>query len=160
MNLGNYLARNCELGSALAEAIRLHKVNFTQCLSPEATKYGLIGALFYSESPLLSQDSEGRLNFFNLGAQRVFGYSPEEAIGMKSVELVPPSLRTARADKFRHILEEKTSVEVQETRLTKNRKLIRINALIFSYQLDSRPAIVARVELLDANGKASASLRM
>ena len=37
---------------------------------------------------------------------------------------------------------------MQEARLTKDGKLIKINALIFPYQLDSKPAIAARIDLL------------
>lgn len=163
MNLNDYFVKNLELGEELMYAIKRFNIALTTQKENDCPNRGIadrdIVALFYSDSPLLSQDNEGRLNFYNLGAQRVFGYAPQEAIGMKSVELVPLPLRTARADKFKHILEERTSVEVQEARLAKGDKLIKINAIVFPYLLDSKLSIAARVDLLDANGNAIAPLR-
>lgn len=109
-----------------------------------------IALLFYSHSPLLSQDHQGILNFYNPAAQKVFGYTPEEAIGMPSAELVPHWLIPGRAEKFKHILEDRVSAVVpREERVTKGGKIVNIWAIVFPYTLEERPSIAARVELLD-----------
>ena len=142
-------------------AIKKHRVMMSDEIVPVVRMpcWFDIAFLFYSPSPLLSQDHNGRLNFYNPAAQKVFGYTPEEAIGMASAELVPVPLRRGRADEFRHILEKEDFAEVQEPRLAKGGKLVGINALIFPYMLDDRLSIAARVDLLDARGNVVAPLR-
>ena len=155
MNLDTYFQENSGLAIALVNAMEEHNVVFEKGIVPEGNpSYGEFGLLFYSQAALLSQDHNGVLNFYNLGAQKVFLYAPEEAIGMKSIELVPPNFIPERVDEFRRILEERIAVEIQTLRMTKGGVLVKINALVFPYELDSKLSIAARVELIDDSNPA------
>ena len=147
MDLRAYFRENCDLGISLANAMSHHAISFVEREDSEIKGYGKIAALFYSQSALLSQDHKGILNFYNLGAQTVFGYTPDEAIGMPSVNLVPEELRGVRAEKFGKVIAERIAVSVREERLAKCGKMVKINATVFPYLLDSRLSIAARVSL-------------
>jgi len=43
-----------------------------------------------SEDAIISKDLDGIINTWNKGAERIFGYSPEEAIGQPATLLIPP----------------------------------------------------------------------
>ncbi len=156
----NYITANRQLGLALATALEIYHINFKRANLQATKNYGPLAPLFFSESALLSQDHEGKLNFYNFSAARVFGYSPDEAIGMPSVNLVPLELRTGRAEEFKRILTHGEAVELTEERITKEGKRVRINALVFPYQLEINPSIAARVELCGADGKRVVPLRI
>jgi PAS domain S-box-containing protein len=84
---------------------------------------------------LLSEDTDGKLNFFNRAAERLFGYSQIEAIGMDSVLLVPPELREGREKLFHEVLEAKVSRYVETARITKSGERINITGFVFPYVL-------------------------
>lgn len=152
-DLIDYMKGNRQLGSVLAVALEKYHVNFRRADLESVKEYGPLAPLFFSESALLAQNHDGRLNFYNFSAARVFGYSPQEAIGLRSIELVPENARRERADIFQQVIENGLAVDVLDNRITKEGKIVRINALIFPYELDSRPSIAARVELLGVDGK-------
>ena len=160
MNLESHFKNKENLALNLVQAMEIYHIFFDFNPLPEGQQdYGIFNSLFYSDDPLLSQDLDGKLNFYNLGAQRVFGYTPEEAIGMLSLELVPPVLRPGRAEKFRYIIEQRTSAQVQEVRLAKGQIPIAIEALIFPYEIKNELSIAARVELLGPDGNPITNLR-
>ena len=149
----NYMLENKQLGIALAAAIEKYHVNFKKADLQATKNYGPMAPLFLSESALLTQDHEGRLNFYNFSAAKVFGYSPFEAIGLRSLELVPEDARRERAEIFHQVVEEGQVVDILDNRITNKREIVRINALVFPYELNSKRAIAARVELLGTNGQ-------
>jgi len=152
-DLIQYITGNRQLGSALAAALDKYHVDFRR-EHPQAERcYGPLAQLFFSQSALLAQDHNHLLNFYNFSAARIFGYSPQEAMGLESLKLVPAEVVRERADIFRKVIAEGQAVEVLDNRITKEGRIVRINALIFPYELDSRPSIAARVELLGADGK-------
>jgi PAS domain S-box-containing protein len=53
-----------------------------------------------SDDAILSKDREGVITSWNAGAERLYGYTPEEAIGQSIAILIPPE----RAGEERHIL--------------------------------------------------------
>jgi PAS domain S-box-containing protein len=53
-----------------------------------------------SEDAILSKDRHGIITFWNQGAQRLYGYTPDEAIGSHISMLIPPH----RANEEQHIL--------------------------------------------------------
>jgi PAS domain S-box-containing protein len=146
MNLNDYFIKNFELGNFLGMAILDHGITFNARPSREVESYGAIAVLFYSKFALLSQDHNGRLNFYNPAAQKIFGYTPEEAIGMKSIDLVPENLRGERAEEFSKVLEKRIAVTVDTLRLSKSGELVKVKATVFPYQLGSKLSIAAMIK--------------
>jgi PAS domain S-box-containing protein len=137
MNLNNNSKKDLEIKLNLLKAMNKHQILLVDD----------------SNEALLSQDVNGILNFYNAGAQKIFGYSPKEARGMQSANLVPKELKPERLEKFKEVLEKGKSFEIQEERLAKGNKKIKINALVFPYETSKGRSIAARVCLLDQKGK-------
>jgi PAS domain S-box-containing protein len=54
----------------------------------------LADALLHSQSDaIVGSDRDGRINFWNPGAERIFGFSPAEAIGQSLDLIIPERLR-------------------------------------------------------------------
>ena len=72
-----------------------------------------------SEDAILSKDLTGRIRSWNAGAQRMFGYSAEEAIGQSISLLVPPERREEEAETLQRLrrgerVEHRETVRVAE----------------------------------------------
>jgi PAS domain S-box-containing protein len=71
---------------------------------------GLGEALLYSASDaIVATDREGRITFWNPGAERIFGFSAEETIGQSLDLIIPENLRARHWAGFRHTMETGTS---------------------------------------------------
>ena len=95
----------------------------------------------YSEDAIVSKTLDGRIKSWNAGAERIFGYTPHEAIGQSIKLIVPNELH----DEERQILERIRNGERIEhfdtTRLTKDGRRISIS-LTVSPVRDARGVIV------------------
>lgn len=104
---------------------------------------------FYLSTGLLSQDSEGNLNYINKEAERIFGYGISQAIGMPSTSLVPDEVANDRTAEFQKVLDGEM-VHVERTpRITKKGDTVMIGAYIFPYDFMGRICIAASVNLLN-----------
>jgi PAS domain S-box-containing protein len=56
----------------------------------EQTNSLLVGIVESSDDAIISKDLDGIINSWNKGAERLFGYSAEEAIGQPATLLIPP----------------------------------------------------------------------
>jgi len=83
-----------------------------------------------SQDAIISKTLEGIVTSWNAGAEQMFGYTPEEAIGQSITMLIPPD----RIEEERMILERLRSgkrIEHYETiRLTKNGRQIKVSLTI------------------------------
>jgi PAS domain S-box-containing protein len=71
---------------------------------------GLGDALLHSASDaIIATDREGRITFWNPGAQRIFGFTAEEATGQSLDLIIPENLRARHWAGFRHTMETGTS---------------------------------------------------
>ena len=67
---------------------------------------GLGDALLHSTSDaIIATDREGRITFWNPGAERIFGFAPAEAIGQSLDLIIPENLRARHWAGFRHTME-------------------------------------------------------
>jgi PAS domain S-box-containing protein len=74
----------------------------------------------YSDDAILSKDLSGKILTWNAGAQRMFGYRPEEIIG-KSISLILPPERIREEDEILDLLDKGHHVKNYETvRMSKN----------------------------------------
>ena len=71
---------------------------------------GLGEALLNSGSDaIIATDREGRITFWNPGAERIFGFTAEEAVGQSLDLIIPENLRARHWSGFRHTMETGTS---------------------------------------------------
>ena len=71
---------------------------------------GLGDALLHSASDaIIATDREGRITFWNPGAERIFGFTAEEATGQLLDLIIPQNLRARHWAGFRHTMATGTS---------------------------------------------------
>jgi PAS domain S-box-containing protein len=71
---------------------------------------GLAEALLHSASDaIIATDREGRITFWNPGAERIFGFTAAEANGQSLDLIIPENLRARHWSGFRHTMETGTS---------------------------------------------------
>lgn len=104
--------------------------------------------LIESKFAVLSQDRGGFLNFYNRGAQLVFGYDRPEIIGKPTRTLVPGEMMDDRTEMFRKVLEEDRLMVEETIRKHKNGSIIQIRGYVLPYDLDGDRCIAAVIEKL------------
>jgi len=71
---------------------------------------GLGEALLHSASDaIIATDREGRITFWNPGAERIFGFTAGEALGQSLDLIIPENLRARHWSGFRHTMATGTS---------------------------------------------------
>jgi PAS domain S-box-containing protein len=74
------------------------------------TPAGLADALLHSASDaIIATDREGRITFWNPGAERIFGFTASEAVGQSLDIIIPENLRARHWSGFRHTMTTGTS---------------------------------------------------
>jgi PAS domain S-box-containing protein len=73
--------------------------------------HGRLGeALLASASDaIVATDRDGRIVFWNPGAERIFGFAEREAVGQSLDLIIPENLRARHWEGFRHVMETGTS---------------------------------------------------
>jgi PAS domain S-box-containing protein len=61
--------------------------------------------LSMSSDAIIAADREGIIHFWNSGAGRLFGYSPDEAISRSLDFIIPERLRQRHWDGYRRVME-------------------------------------------------------
>jgi PAS domain S-box-containing protein len=73
-------------------------------------KSRLSEALLASPSDaIVATDRDGRIVFWNPGAERIFGFTAQEAVGQSLDLIIPENLRARHWEGFRHVMETGTS---------------------------------------------------
>src|ERR1700722_14965582 len=62
-------------------------------------------ALFTSFDAIIAADGEGIIRLWNPGAERIFGYSSDRAIGQSLDVIIPERLRMRHWDDYRQVME-------------------------------------------------------
>lgn len=116
--------------------------DITERRRAEETKARLAAIVEFSEDVIISQDLNSIITSWNRGAQRVFGYTPEEAIG-QSIHLIIPPDRREEEDQILSRIRKKQPVEHYETvRRRKDGSLVTIS-LTISPIVDAAGNVVA-----------------
>lgn len=58
-----------------------------------------------SSDAIVAADRDGIIRFWNPGAERIFGYSGDDAIGRSLDIIIPERLRARHWDGYRHVIE-------------------------------------------------------
>jgi PAS domain S-box-containing protein len=70
------------------------------------TPDGLAEALLEgAPDAIVATDREGRITFWNPGAERIFGFKADEALGQSLDLIIPENLRPRHWAGFRHVME-------------------------------------------------------
>jgi PAS domain S-box-containing protein len=62
-----------------------------------------------SSDAIIATDREGRIAFWNPGAERIFGFTAREAVGQSLDLIIPDNLRARHWEGFRHVMKTGTS---------------------------------------------------
>ena len=122
-------------------AIALVFRDITERKQAEQARSRLAAAAEGSSDAIFIRDTEGKIAFWNQGAQRLYGYSPEEVLGKDSTFLVPPDQLEDRA-KNSEILKNGGVLENHETvRLRKDATPVDVSISVSHVKDDSGKAI-------------------
>ena len=106
-----------------------------------ASRFGLAAIVDSSEDAIISKNVDGIIVSWNRGAQRLFGWSPEEAIGRPVTIMVPPELHDEEA-RILHRLEEGDCIAGFETvRVTKTGQRLLVSLTLAPVE-DSKGRVV------------------
>jgi PAS domain S-box-containing protein len=85
----------------------------------------------FSDDAIVSKDLDGVIRTWNAGAQRLFGFTPDEAVDQPITIIVPPELR-AEEKQILGRLRDGERIDLLETnRLTKSGSLVHVSLIIF-----------------------------
>jgi PAS domain S-box-containing protein len=62
-----------------------------------------------SSDAIVATDRDGRITFWNPGAERIFGFAAGEAVGQSLDLIIPENLRARHWEGFRHVMATGTS---------------------------------------------------
>ena len=107
--------------------------------SEDANTSLLASIIQSSDDAIIGKDLNGIILTWNKGAENIFGYSAEEAIGQSIELLIPPERLKEELDILKVILQGKRVPHFETVRLCKDGRLINVSATISP--------------IIDANGK-------
>jgi two-component system CheB/CheR fusion protein len=115
---------------------------------------------------IITMDAAGRVLEFNPAAQRVFGYSREEAVGQELAGLIiPPAMRERHRDGLRHYLETGEGPvlgrRIEITGVRADGSEILVELAITALQIEGKPVFTAYLrDITDRNRGEEASRRL
>ena len=83
-----------------------------------------------SDDAILSQDLDGVITSWNLGARHIFGYTPEEMIGKPVSALAPPDRCNEMAEIVEHFRRGEATEHLQTVRQTKDGRRIDVSVTV------------------------------
>jgi PAS domain S-box-containing protein len=83
-----------------------------------------------SDNAIISKDLDGVIRTWNTGAQRLFGFTPEEAVDQPITIIVPPELRGEENQILRRLREGERIDHLETNRLTKNGSRVHVSLII------------------------------
>jgi PAS domain S-box-containing protein len=107
----------------------------------------LASIIHSSNDAILSKNLEGKINSWNRGAERMFGYSADEIIGQHLSILIPPNLTTEEELITHKIQAGETVAHYETNRISKSGKVFPVS-LTISPIFDSQGAIVGASKIL------------
>ena len=87
----------------------------------DETRFRHAAILESSDDAIISKNLEGVITSWNMGAQRIFGYTEAEAVGQPMTILVPSELRNDEAELLRRLRSGETVEHSETVRVTQSR---------------------------------------
>ncbi len=83
-----------------------------------------------SDDAIVGKDLEGRITSWNRGAEQIFGYTQEEAVGRSITMLIPPDRLGEEAEILRRLRRGEKVDHFETVRLTKDQRLVDVSVTI------------------------------
>ena len=83
-----------------------------------------------SDDAIVGKNLDGRITSWNTGAERIFGYSQEEAVGRPITLIIPPDRLAEETDILRRIRAGERVDHFETVRISKDRRLIDVSLTI------------------------------
>jgi PAS domain S-box-containing protein len=112
-----------------------------QITQAEQAQARLAAIVESSGDAIISKDINGIINSWNAAAERIFGYSAQEAIGQSITIIIPPELREEEAQILKRLRNGERIGHFETVRATKARKRLNIS-LTVSPMKDSNGRII------------------
>ena len=96
----------------------------------EQARMRLAGIVDSSEDAIISKSLEGIITSWNNSAERMFGYTPEEAIGKSIVMIIPPELRAEETMILGRLRRGERIEHFETVRVTKTGKRINLSLTV------------------------------
>ncbi len=104
--------------------------DITERKQAEEGRFRLAAIVKSSDDAILSQDLDGVILSWNTGAQRIFGYTEEEAVGQPITMLIPPELRDEESRMQRRTRAGERTEHYETVRITKYGKRVNVSLTI------------------------------
>ncbi|MEN9327431.1 MAG: autoinducer 2 sensor kinase/phosphatase LuxQ [Candidatus Parcubacteria bacterium] len=115
-----------ELQSANEELLTLNETLRKQ----EETQSRLAAIVESSDDAIISKDLNGLITSWNKGAQRLYGYTPEEIIGKPVETLIPPERRNDFATIINRLKQGHRVAHYETKRITKDKRIIDVSLTV------------------------------
>lgn len=107
----------------------------------EFAKFRLAAIVESSDDAIISKDLNGVITSWNAGAQRIFGYTPEEAVGRPITLIIPPELHDEEKEILRRLRAGQRIEHFETVRVSKFGQRLNIS-LTVSPVRDARGTII------------------
>jgi PAS domain S-box-containing protein len=122
------LAHKNEYGEV--ESFSLIARDITEPKQAEEARALLAAIVESSSVAIVSKTLEGRITSWNAGAQRIFGYSPEEVLGRSITMLIPPDRQDEEQDILRRLSRGERIEHLETVRVAKDGRAINISLTV------------------------------
>jgi PAS domain S-box-containing protein len=102
----------------------------TQRRAAEHDKYRLAAIVESSDDAIISKDLHSIINSWNEGAQRLFGYTSQEAIGKSITLIIPPDLQNEEKEIIARLKKGERIEHYETVRLTKSGERINVSITV------------------------------
>jgi len=101
--------------------------DITEHRDMERTKAHFAAIVESADDAIVSKTTDGIIESWNKGAERIFGYTPEEIIGRSILTLIPPELQNEEAEILAKIRRSERIEHYETTRVTKDGRRIPVS---------------------------------
>jgi PAS domain S-box-containing protein len=107
-----------------------YKMDVNQNAQAEQAKASLAAIVESSDDAIISKDLNEIINSWNATAERIFGYSSQEAIGQPITIIVPPDLREEEAQILKRVKSGERIEHFETVRVAKNGRRINVSLTV------------------------------
>jgi PAS domain S-box-containing protein len=112
-----------------------------------------------SEDAILSKDTEGVITSWNPAAERLYGYTPEEAVGQRIAMIIPEDRINEEGEILGRILAGEHLAHYETDRVTKDGRRVEVSLTISPIRDGDEAIVGASVVARDVTGRALARRR-